>query len=85
LPTRGIIEREVAAAGLCLSSCEFFGKSYARTLSEWLRRFERALPAIQAQGFDVRFNRTWEYYLAYCRAGFEAGFLDVGLYQIKSP
>jgi cyclopropane-fatty-acyl-phospholipid synthase len=85
LPTRGIIEREVAAAGLCLCSCEFFGKSYARTLSEWLRRFERAWPAIQAQGFEARFNRKWEYYLAYCRAGFEAGFLDVGLYQIKRP
>jgi cyclopropane-fatty-acyl-phospholipid synthase len=85
LPTRGIIEGEVAAAGLRLFSCEFFGKSYARTLSEWLQRFERAWPAIQAQGFDARFNRTWEYYLAYCRAGFEAGFLDVGLYQIKRP
>jgi cyclopropane-fatty-acyl-phospholipid synthase len=83
LPTRGIIEREVVAAGLRLSSCEFFGKSYARTLSEWLRRFERALPAIHARGFDAQFNRTWEYYLAYCRAGFEAGFLDVGLYQIR--
>jgi Mycolic acid cyclopropane synthetase len=59
LPTRGIIEREVAPAGLCLSSCEFFGMSYARTLSEWLRRFEKALPAIHAQGFDTRFNRTW--------------------------
>jgi cyclopropane-fatty-acyl-phospholipid synthase len=85
LPTRGIIEREVTAAGLCLSSCEFFGKSYALTLSEWLRRFEIALPAIRAQGFDARFNRIWEYYLAYCRAGFEAGFLNVGLYQIKRP
>jgi cyclopropane-fatty-acyl-phospholipid synthase len=85
LPTRGIVEREVAAAGLRLSSCEFFGTSYARTLSEWLRRFERAWPSIQEQGFDARFNRTWEYYLAYCRAGFEAGFLDVGLYQIKRP
>ena len=41
LPTRRIIEREVAAAGLCLSSCEFFGKSYALTLSEWLRRISR--------------------------------------------
>jgi cyclopropane-fatty-acyl-phospholipid synthase len=85
LPTRAIIEREVAAAGLFLCSSEFFGKSYARTLSEWLRRFERAWPAVQALGFDARFKRLWEYYLAYCRAGFEAGILDVGLYKIKRP
>jgi cyclopropane-fatty-acyl-phospholipid synthase len=39
-------------------------------------------PAIQELGFDVRFKRMWEYYLAYCRAGFEAGVLNVGLYKI---
>jgi cyclopropane-fatty-acyl-phospholipid synthase len=27
----------------------------------------------------------WEYYLAYCEAGFRAGALDVGLYRIVRP
>jgi cyclopropane-fatty-acyl-phospholipid synthase len=84
-PAASIIEREVATADLCLCSSEFFGKSYARTLGEWLRRFERAWPAIETQGFDARFKRIWEYYLAYCQAGFETGFLDVGLYKIRRP
>ena len=85
LPTPEIIERGVVAADLCLCSSEFFGKSYARTLGEWLRRFERAWPAIEALGFDARFKRIWEYYLAYCHAGFETGILDVGLYKIRRP
>jgi cyclopropane-fatty-acyl-phospholipid synthase len=85
LPTPGIIERGVATADLCLCPSEFFGKSYARTLGEWLRRFERAWPAIEVQGFDARFKRIWEYYLAYCHAGFETGILDVGLYKIRRP
>ena len=83
LPTREIIEREVADADLRLCSCEFFGTSYRRTLDEWLRRFERAWPAIEALGFDARLKRIWEYYLAYCEAGFDTGILDVGLYKIK--
>jgi cyclopropane-fatty-acyl-phospholipid synthase len=82
LPTVAIVEREIAAAGLQLVSSEFFGPSYARTLAEWQRRFQRRWPAIAALGFDERFKRTWEYYLSYCQAGFEAGTVSVGLYKI---
>jgi cyclopropane-fatty-acyl-phospholipid synthase len=82
LPTTKIIEREIAGAGLRLVTSELFGESYARTLGEWQRRFQRAWPAIEALGFDDRFKRTWEYYLAYCEAGFEAGAVNVGLYKI---
>jgi cyclopropane-fatty-acyl-phospholipid synthase len=83
LPTSKIVGREVAKAGLSCRSKEFFGKSYGRTLGEWSVRFERAWPAIKALGFDDRFKRIWEYYLAYCRVGFESGFVDVGLYKIE--
>ncbi len=85
LPTRQIIERETAAAGLKLMASEFFGRSYARTLAEWQHRFQIAWPAIAALGFDARFKRIWEYYLAYCQAGFEAGMIDVGLYKLERP
>lgn len=81
LPTPQIIEREAANAGLRLVSEEFFGESYARTLGEWQRRFQKSWPEIEVLGFDRRFKRTWEYYLAYCRAGFECGALNVGLYK----
>jgi cyclopropane-fatty-acyl-phospholipid synthase len=83
LPTTGILEQLVAKAGLRLVSSEFFGDSYARTLAEWHQRFIKAWPSIEALGFDLRFKRMWEYYLAYCRIGFEIGVLNVGLYRIE--
>ena len=83
LPTTGILEQQIAKAGLRLVSSEFFGDSYARTLAEWHARFLQAWPDISALGFDLRFKRMWEYYLAYCRLGFEIGVLNVGLYKIE--
>ncbi|WP_313341996.1 cyclopropane-fatty-acyl-phospholipid synthase family protein [Stenotrophomonas sp.] len=47
-----------------------FGPSYALTLRAWRRRFLSQLPAVRAQGFDDRFIRLWEFYLAYCEGGF---------------
>ena len=85
LPTKEIIERQTAKFGLKLDTKEFFGDGYARTLEEWRRRFLESWPAIQALGFDERFKRTWEYYLAYCQAGFETGAINVGLYKVVRP
>lgn len=85
LPTTKVVEREAAKAGLKLVAKEFFGDSYARTLEEWRRRFLESWPAIEALGFDERFKRTWEYYLAYSQAGFETGDINVGLYKVARP
>jgi cyclopropane-fatty-acyl-phospholipid synthase len=85
LPTCGIVEDEIARAGLQLVSTEFFADSYARTLAEWQRSFQKAWPAIQGLGFDAHFKRMWEYYLDYCQVGFTDGVLNVGLYQITNP
>ena len=35
-----------------------------------------------ALGFDERFIRIWEFYLAYCEAGFDAGDIDVVQYTL---
>ncbi|MGE9009531.1 class I SAM-dependent methyltransferase [Leptospira interrogans] len=83
LPTTEILEQLVVKSGLRLASSEFFGDSYAQTLADWHRRFLEAWPSISAFGFDDRFRRMWEYYLAYCRLGFEIGVLNVGLYRIE--
>jgi cyclopropane-fatty-acyl-phospholipid synthase len=83
LPTRSAIENEVARAGLRLARCETFGASYARTLAEWRRRFHLRWEEAVAMGFDGRFRRLWDYYLAYCEAGFAEGTIDVGLFAIE--
>jgi cyclopropane-fatty-acyl-phospholipid synthase len=84
LPTAAIVAREAAACGLTLVRREMFGSSYARTLEIWRERFERSWPAIQKLGFDECFRRRWEYYLDYCRVGFQIGAVDVGLFVFKS-
>jgi len=83
LPTSEIIAREASKAGLDLVSNEFFGGGYARTIEEWRNRFQKAWPQIKALGFDQRFKKMWEYYLAYCQVGFETGAITVGLYKFK--
>ncbi|MEQ9246458.1 MAG: class I SAM-dependent methyltransferase, partial [Nitratireductor sp.] len=54
-----------------------FGLDYAETLARWRDRFLAAWPEIRELGFDERFRRMWEYYLAYCEAGFRSGNVDV--------
>ncbi|MCC9624705.1 cyclopropane-fatty-acyl-phospholipid synthase family protein [Thalassospira sp. MA62] len=83
LPSPVALESAVSNAGLALKHSEFFGKSYARTLAAWQRRFQHAWNDIAAQGFDLRFKRMWEYYLAYCETGFDQGSINVGLFVIE--
>lgn len=82
LPSPERMAQQARQAGLRLSTELRFGHSYARTLADWRRRFQADWPAIEAQGFDARFKRLWEYYLGYCEAGFLAGRVDVGLYRL---
>jgi cyclopropane-fatty-acyl-phospholipid synthase len=61
---------------------EAFGDSYAKTLREWRGRFLRAWPHIEPLGFNERFRRMWEYYLAYCEIGFRFGVVDVSFFKL---
>ena len=83
LPSPGVMQAQVAQAGLRVVARQDFGQDYARTLAEWHRRFEAAWPGIAAMGFPPRFRRLWTYYLCYCEAGFRAAALDVGLWQLE--
>jgi len=83
LPTVERMALQASAAGLSFATELRFGRSYARTLAEWRRRFLAEWPAIEAQGFDARFKRLWEYYLCYCEAGFLGARVDVGLYRLR--
>ncbi len=77
LPTPTIMRDMGAKHGLSFSGELVFGHDYALTLSQWRDRFRKAWPQLIPLGFDERFRRLWEYYLAYCEAGFRAGTIDV--------
>lgn len=71
------LHAECARAGLRVVDDFAFGRDYARTLRCWRTAFLDNRPAIAALGFDDVFMRMWEFYLAYCEAGFLAQCTDV--------
>ena len=77
LPSPAIFCQQAEKNGLHIVNERRFGLDYAHTLKAWRTTFNEQLAAVQAQGFDERFIRTWEFYLAYSEAGFRAGNLDV--------
>jgi len=53
------------------------GDHYAATLRLWEERFIARSQEVGELGFDAVFQRMWIFYLAYSRAGFQSGYLDV--------
>jgi cyclopropane-fatty-acyl-phospholipid synthase len=58
------------ASGLMVVGLEEIGPHYADTLKAWRERFFASLPEVRALGFDDRFVRIWDFYLASCEALF---------------
>lgn len=82
LPSPAAFAQQAAKAGLTVRDRFAFGADYSRTLAEWSTRFEAQWPAIEAQGFDARFHRLWQFYLAYCQAGFNSACTDVMQFEL---
>jgi cyclopropane-fatty-acyl-phospholipid synthase len=53
-----------------IDDIENIGPHYARTLRTWRDNFNANADRIRTLGFDERFLRMWNYYFAYCEAGF---------------
>ncbi len=69
---------------LRLRHLEDIGPHYATTLRLWRRAFMSRLDDVRRMGFEERFIRMWEYYLAYCEGVFRAGHVgDVQLVLTK--
>jgi len=76
---------ESGRAGLEVTDAHAFGPDYAETLRRWRHAFLRQLPQVRAQGYDERFVRLWEFYLAYCEAGFTTKCTDVYHFELSRP
>lgn len=48
---------------------------YARTLNIWRLTFMDRLDEVRSMGLQEEFIRMWEYYLAYCEAGFAENYI----------
>ncbi len=83
IPSLEAIDQTLAAhTSLRVTQRRELGPHYARTLRLWRERFTENWPQIHAHGFDETFRRMWEFYLAYCEAGFRTGYLGVSQLQL---
>lgn len=77
LPSPSQFRAHAAKAGLRVVNELAFGQDYARTLHQWREAFLHQEGPVRELGFDTRFMRLWEFYLAYCEAAFAADNTDV--------
>ncbi len=84
LPSPSAFESQARQAGLSVTDRFAFGADYALTLACWRQAFTAAQQDILSMGFDRRFIRTWDFYLAYCEAGFSSHNTDVMQYTLQA-
>ena len=85
LPSPSAFRAEAAKAGLAVERELRFGADYAETLRRWRQDFLQQGTQVRGLGFDTRFMRTWEFYLAYCEAAFASGNTDVMQFTLRRP
>ena len=85
LPCPTEFRRQAALAGLKVIDELKFGPDYAETLRRWRHDFMAQESQVLKLGFDHKFLRTWEFYLAYCEAAFDEANTDVIQFTLQKP
>ncbi|MFC6283541.1 MULTISPECIES: class I SAM-dependent methyltransferase [Polaromonas] len=85
LPCPREFRRQAQAAGLEVVDEFAFGADYAETLRRWRDAFLARKAEVATLGFDERFMRIWEFYLAYCEAAFDTGDISLVQYTLHKP
>ena len=83
LPTKKELAEINKKVGLNFKEIKSFGLSYAKTLNLWNHQFQNSWQDLVKLGFNQRFKRMWEFYLAYCETGFISESTDVSHFLIK--
>jgi len=68
-----MLKEHASRARLRVRSCVASSDDYIRTLQCWRERFNQAWPQLAQLGLEPKFRRLWNFYLAYCEAGYRAG------------
>jgi cyclopropane-fatty-acyl-phospholipid synthase len=83
LPSLGAIQGSLARrTGLVIDRLDDMADDYATTLKLWRARFWSQEERVRALGFDDRFMRMWDFYMATCEAAFrdrQIGVLQLSL------
>ena len=74
-----------ASSRLTILDVDEIGPHYAETLRRWRENIHERIGDVRALGYDRTFERTWDFYLAFCEAGFRLRALrDVQLTLSRS-
>ena len=85
LPSSAEFKAQARKAGLEVVNELAFGQDYAETLRRWRLQFLSRDGQLRQLGFDTRFMRIWEFYLAYCEAAFATGNTNVVQFTLRNP
>ena len=84
LPSRALIAELATRNGMPIERSVDISADYARTLRLWRAAFNEAWADLRPLGYDERFARLWNFYLASSEAGFaERRISDVQLLLAK--
>mgnify|MGYP001292612738 CR=1 FL=1 len=83
LPSKKELNEINQKLGLDFKEIKSFGLSYAKTLNLWNKQFQDSWQDLVKLGFNDRFKRMWEFYLAYCETGFISKSTDVSHFLIN--
>ena len=85
LPAPSVLRAEVERAGLLVKGSIEFGQGYSLTLRRWHQAFTERWSDVRRLGFDDRFKRMWDFYLASCAGAFHGGNCDVTQITVTRP
>ncbi len=82
LPSKTEFIKLANANGLKLIEAFDFGLDYQKTLLIWLDNFNKSQNKVTKLGFDEKFIRKWQFYLAYCSSGFASKRISVVQFEL---
>jgi len=85
IPSINAMQNAMTQSGdMVINDINDIGQHYARTLSDWKKRFINNYNKIIKLGFDESFMRMWLFYFSYCEGGFlEKSISDIHLHITK--
>jgi cyclopropane-fatty-acyl-phospholipid synthase len=86
LPSVGALtDAAERAGGLTLAAHSDIGLHYGETLRRWRANLDRVAPELTALDLDARFARLWDFYFAYCEAGFDERYISATQLLYTTP
>ncbi len=82
LPSPNIFKKLAMQNKLHITDKFTFASSYHKTLHKWIENFNAVQDKILQLGYSQEFIRKWQFYLAYCAAGFGTNRTDVIQYTL---